>query len=290
MEFGVFEILASIGILVYILYYYYTANFDFWKNKNVKGPKPVPFFGNFKDMILQKKHSAEVFDDFYKEFKNEPVIGVFAQKAPVLILKDPEIIKNVIIKDFNVFSDRGLKTNEDIEPLSAHLVTLETERWRPLRNRLSPVFTSGKLKEMFYLITECGEHFEKYLEKVTAEPGSIEVRELTAKFTTDSIGVCAFGLNMNSLENEDSEFRRIGRKMFDTDFLTTLKRSLRDLSPTLLKLLYPILFNREVETFFISLMKDTIDYRTKNDIRRNDFVDLLMDIRKNPEKINNIGK
>ena len=287
---GVFEILLGAGIIFYSLYYYLTSNFDFWEKRNVPGPTPVPFFGNLKNYLLKRKFIGEILKEFYDVYKNESMFGLFLQKTPILIVKDPEFIKDVLVKDFTTFADRGQKVIEEINPLSADLFNLEPDRWRPLRSKLSPVFTSGKLKEMFYLMIECSEHFEKYVDKMADKPIDVDVRELSAKFTTDSIGVCAFGLEMHSIEDEDSEFRKMGRKIFDSSFISFLKRTLPNLSTLLYKIIAPFVFNDGIDKFFIGLMKDTMDYRTKNNINRHDFVNLLMDIKKNPEKIKSIGK
>ena len=114
---------------------------------------------------------------FYKKYKNEPVFGLFIRTQRVLAINDPDLIKTVLIKDFSKFSNRGLAVNEVAEPLSQHLFSLEPERWRPLRTRLSPTFTSGKLKDMFSLIVECSNSLEKYLELLTSKGNYIEVRD-----------------------------------------------------------------------------------------------------------------
>jgi cytochrome P450 family 6 len=41
----------------------------------------------------------------------------------------------------------------------------------------------------------------------------VEVKETMAKFTTDVIASCAFGIDSNSLKNPDAEFRRYMRKI-----------------------------------------------------------------------------
>lgn len=166
MDINIIEIsLGTIALLLY-LYRYLTKNFDFWKNRNVPGPRPIPIFGNFKDTSLGKLHPADFIKSVYEAFPGEPVIGLFFRSAPILMTNDPEIIHDVLIKSFSNFVDRGTKTYTDIDPLSQHLVHLEPGRWRRWRKRLSPVFASGKLKEMFYLINECADNLDRYLESL----------------------------------------------------------------------------------------------------------------------------
>lgn len=284
------DILIGLAILGAIVYYYFTSTFDFWSSRGVVGPKPSVFFGNIKDVMFAKTSLHDFLDKDYYKYENEPMWGIFTRRSPILIIKDPEYIKDVLIKDFSMFSDRGLKVHERVEPLSQHLFNLEPERWRPLRTKLSPVFTSGKLKEMFYLLMECADHFEEFLNREVEKNSVIECREITAKFTTDVIGVCAFGLKMNALADEDSEFRKFGRKIFDVSGIRILRSRIRDSAPWLYKLLKPIMYQTDLNDFFLNMMAQTVEYRQKNNVKRNDFVDLLIDIKNNPSKVGDIGE
>ena len=44
------------------------------------------------------------------------------------------MIKNVTIKDFNHFVDRGMYVNEEDDPLSGHLFSIAGDKWRILRS------------------------------------------------------------------------------------------------------------------------------------------------------------
>ncbi|KAL7297659.1 hypothetical protein TKK_0009325 [Trichogramma kaykai] len=280
----VFQILLAIilGLLAYV-YLSWLKTKNFWKKLGVKGPTPLPLVGNYKDAILGKMHFALIIKKYYDEYKQEPFVGTFGRNTPMLIVRDPDLIKDVLIKDFSSFPDRGLVSSESDDPFSQNLLNLEHKRWRPLRNKLAPVFSSGKLKDMFYLITDCSKLFEKYVERVAESGEPIECRELTAKYTTDAIGVCAFGLNTNSLGDEDGGFRKAGRDLMSNGTKNVLRRMLREWAPKLYGLLRPLVYNGALD-FFVDSMKATMEHRTNSKERRNDFVDLLMDLKN--EKFN----
>nr|XP_031836318.1 uncharacterized protein LOC116428622 [Nomia melanderi] len=282
------EILCGVAAVIYGIYYYFTATFDFWKIRNVPGPKPMPLFGNIKDVMLTKMSMSDYLQMLYEEYKNEPMVGIFTRRTPILLLQEPNLIKDVLIRDFSKFADRGLPVYEKTEPLSPHLFNLEPERWRPLRTRLSPVFTSGKLKEMFPLILECSEHLEQYLEKVVEKGEPVECRELTAKYATDVIGSCAFGLETNALSDTESEFRRVGRKVFSTSFIQVVRFRLRQAMPWFYRMLGYILPKSEITSFFTKVISDTLKYRSQNNIVRPDFVNMLLELKKHPDKLENI--
>ncbi|XP_076241481.1 putative cytochrome P450 6a14 [Calliopsis andreniformis] len=283
-----FQILCGIAIVLLSLYYYFASAFNVWKNLNIPGPTPSLIFGNMKNSIKRKCAVSEDLKAWYDKYKHEPLFGLYIRSQPLLIVNDLDLIKDILIKDFSLFADRGLPVFPKVEPLGEHLFVLKPEKWRPIRMRLSPVFTSGKLKEMFPLIVECGNHLKKYLEIIVARNEPVDCRDLTAKYTTDVIGSCAFGIDMNSLSDEDNEFRRMSKKILSP----SLKQSTRDFCRQFLPRLYTLfghwLQNTEEDKFFTKVIVDTIKYRKENNVTRLDFVNLLIDIKEHPEKLENI--
>ncbi|XP_011865159.1 PREDICTED: probable cytochrome P450 6a14 [Vollenhovia emeryi] len=281
------------GILCAILtfYYFVKSTFDFWKSRGVRGPRPTLGPSNLKNILLSRIAAGNVnyLKETYDNYKDERLIGIFAGMTPILIVKEPDLIKDVLIKDFSVFAHRGLSTFEKTEPLSQHLFSLEPKRWRPLRMKLSPVFTSGKLKEMFSLMSECADNLVQYIDKVASKNEPVECRELTAKYTTDVIGSCAFGIQMNALSNEDSEFRRMGRKVFNPSKTHMLRIKIRESFPRLYNMLGNILPQIDFSEFFTRVIVETMDYRETNNITRNDFVDTLRELKKHPDKLGDIN-
>lgn len=101
-----FEILCGCVVILFLLYYYFTADFGYWTSRGVNGPKPIPFFGNIAKFLLGKRSMGDIFKDVYEEFPKEPIVGMFWYREPVLVLRDPEFIKKVLIKDFSTFPER----------------------------------------------------------------------------------------------------------------------------------------------------------------------------------------
>jgi cytochrome P450 len=88
---------------------------------------------------------------------------------PSLLIRDLELVKNILVKDFHTFMDRTLSVKEKLDPLFANsLPFLNGQLWRHLRTNLTPVFTSRKMKKMFYLVDTCGKELADCLHRATA--------------------------------------------------------------------------------------------------------------------------
>jgi len=113
------------------------------------------------------------------------------------------------------------------------------------------------------------------MEEIASKNEPVECRELMAKYTTDVIGSCAFGIEMNALSSEDSEFRKMGRKIFALTWTVILRIRIRQMFPWLYNMLGHVLPQTEVTKFFTRVIVENMDYREKNNIIRNDFIDML---------------
>ncbi|XP_047356211.1 cytochrome P450 6B1-like isoform X4 [Vespa velutina] len=183
---GIFEIFCGLTVIILLLYYYLTMTFDYWKVRDVKGPQPIPLFGNMKDVIFHKINMTEYLMNIYNSYKDERYIGIFFRSRPILILRDPQLIKNILIRDFSSFPQRAVDVTEKVEPLTQNLIYLEAHRWRPLRNKLTPAFSIIKMKEMFPLIMTSSLHFEEYINKIP-DNDIIDIYKLFNKFTINII-------------------------------------------------------------------------------------------------------
>ncbi|XP_017796838.1 PREDICTED: cytochrome P450 6B1-like [Habropoda laboriosa] len=281
-NFGYVEILYIIVLLLIVIYSYQQYNTDFWKSRGVVGPQPLPFFGNAKDMMFGKISQADYIRKVYNEFPNEKMVGLFLRE-PFLLLRDPEVIKEILIEEFSKFADRGFGIHEKTDPMSAHLVNLEPERWRPLRTKYIPSFTATKIKDMFPLLLECCKSFEKYFEAEVAKGKPIRCDDLCAKFTINIISTYAFGIDTSTTEN--AEICRKGREIFKVNLVNALRFKIKLYAPTLYALIGYVIPEKNLAPYFTKFITEVIKYREKHNIKRIDFINTLMEIKKHPENL-----
>ncbi|XP_012062211.1 PREDICTED: probable cytochrome P450 6a13 [Atta cephalotes] len=269
-----------IGFVLGSLYFYLTATFDFWKCRGVPFKKPTVLVGNFGPLLLFRTSQPEGVKEMYQWFKNERFFGAFRVRSPVLILRDPDLVRSVCVKDFACFVNRGIPINNDQDPLSGHLFNLEGRKWKGLRSKLTPAFSSGKLKRMFYLLVECCEELQRLINEASNfADQTVEVRELAAKFIIDVIGSCAFGIQINALTDEESEFHRAVKKLSKPSYKATLWRMLRTAMPRLYRLMGVQLVDPSVTQFFTHVVSQMISQRENNGTTRYDFMDLLIELK-----------
>jgi cytochrome P450 len=119
---------------------------------------------------LLKTSIGEQLQKIYDEHSDKPYVGIFSFDKPSFLIRDLELVKNILVKDFQTFMDRMLTFEETFDPLFGNsIIVLNGERWRHLRTSLSPVYTSRKMKMMFYLVDTSGKELAESLEKTTSD-------------------------------------------------------------------------------------------------------------------------
>lgn len=129
--------------------------------------------------------------------------------VPVLMVSDPDLIKQITISDFDHFVDhRQYLPHPDCEPLMGKsLFFLSGDRWRDMRTTLSPAFTGRKIRKMMHLVMECCGHFADVLRlearksRTHGQAYVVEMKDLTTRFANDVIASTAFGIQVRAGRN-----------------------------------------------------------------------------------------
>uniref|UniRef100_A0A6P7F136 Probable cytochrome P450 6a13 n=1 Tax=Diabrotica virgifera virgifera TaxID=50390 RepID=A0A6P7F136_DIAVI len=270
-------------ILATCVYLYSKKKFLYWKDRNVYHMEPTFFYGNIKTVIKDHAHLTTVVQRLYDEAKTlkKRYCGFYTFFQPHFVPVDIELVKGILQNDFDNFLNRGRYFNEKADPLSGHLFNLEDEKWKKLRIKLTPIFTSAKMKVMFQTLLDSTERFQKLLERLANSEQPVDLKNAFACFTTDVIGSIAFGLECSSMENPDSEFRKYGDEAFRKSLRQRIGIVLTSVFPWwLVRLTGYKTFSKDMDNFFTNLVTEVIEEREKQKIERKDYLQLLINLNK----------
>ena len=96
--------IASLLFFVVLLFYWHEMRgFADLKKMNVPGPKPVPFLGNVLDLWRHGGLHLMLFDCAKKYGK---VFAISLGGKLSLVVADPQLVRQIMIKDFPKFRNR----------------------------------------------------------------------------------------------------------------------------------------------------------------------------------------
>lgn len=265
--------------LLFFLYKYSTRKFNYWKKRGVYYNKPVPFLGNFWDIFFFKKTIGDWLKDVY-DSTNEPYLGIFVLDEPTIVIKSPKLIKQITVKDFNYFSDRTVANPKHNEVVANMMFMQKGQEWKISRTKMTPAFTSGKLKNMLPIINSVGEDMVKY---VNNNLGEQEAKEICCKFATDVVSKCAFGINSHCFDDENSMFRKIGKAMFEFSLKNSFNQTAYFFRQNWVKWFKLDFFDKWIENYFVDAFWKSMKQRENSKTKTNDLVDILREIMKNQD-------
>lgn len=132
---------------------------------------------------------------------------------------------------------------------------------------------------MFDILNLISDKFIRVIEQESSNTEEVEMRGWTQRLTIDNIGNVAFGIEPNCVEIKNSEFELKSRKLFESSFIDLLKFLFATEFPDLGRKLGILFLPKELSSFFLKTFVDTIKYREKSEVNRNDFVKLLLGLK-----------
>lgn len=281
-----------VGLISFILFIIYKFNdhYQYWQHLGIPCEEANWIFGSMGGVTTEKTF-FEMWQGYYRKFKGSgPFAGFYWFFKPAAFVLDPWLIKQILIKDFDKFADRGMFINEVDDPLSAHLFSMHGQKWKVLRNKLTPTFTSGKMKFMFPTVVAVAQELVAVVNDDLQQANKIEIRSLSGRYTADVIASCAFGIDCNCLRDPEQKFYIMSKRALLENNLGSLGVAFRFSFPKLAKRLHMKDTVADVENFFMGVVRDTMRYREENEVKRNDFMNLLLELKNNQSALRAEGE
>uniref|UniRef100_A0A674JLB4 Cytochrome P450 3A n=1 Tax=Terrapene triunguis TaxID=2587831 RepID=A0A674JLB4_9SAUR len=268
------ETWALLIAVLFLLTLYGIWPFGFFKKLGIPGPKPLPFFGT----SLEYRKGFLTFDATCYE-KYGKIWGFYDGRQPVLAVTDSTIIKTVLVKEF--FTTFTNRRNLGLVGIMESAVSLaEDEKWKRIRTVLSPTFTSGKLKEMFPIMTHYGKVLVRNVQKQVEKDEPIAVKDVFGAYSMDVITSTSFGVNIDSMNNPQDPFVKEAKKLVKFDVFSPLFLLISVfpfLTPLLDMLNVNIFPSDAVEFFTRSVIKIKEKRKRDTPTDRVDFLQLMID-------------
>nr|DAB41785.1 TPA_inf: cytochrome P450 CYP332A12 [Heliconius hecale] len=276
----VFSIIVGIILLSILLVYLYSSRvFQYWKDRGIPYDKPLPFIGNLKFVMRQS------FWDYCYELKSKypslDYFGIYLGWTPTLVVQSPELARNILTKDFDNFQDRFLYCSSS-DPLGwLNLFTVKNPMWKQLKNELTPLFTSLRLKSITELMNINAVELVKKIKRDHIDCNqAVNLKNLFSMYTSDTVAYSVFGIRVSVLSDKPSPLWNITSHMVKWTFRRGLEFTLIFFVPALASLLRLQFFSAAASDYIKKLFWDVVEKRKNTDQSKDkDLVNHLFKLR-----------
>ncbi|EDO31508.1 predicted protein [Nematostella vectensis] len=251
------------------VYWYGVSRYSILANEPSRGPNPWPYIGNLLDV---NKHGGmhKMLMHYFKAYGR--VHKMFIGRAPAIVVSDPEIVKQIVIKEFHKFPNRPLFIKPN-PPMDSGMFLGQGALWKRIRTTLTPTFSTAKLKQIVPIIDS---------RKWPLSPQQVERSESTdcvnlfSLFALDVITISAFGVETDIQTDPDSSFYKLAKKAFRTP-IWVRAFSMFPFSEYLSKYVH-VLPNID---YFLKIALSMVEQRKKHGSqgRKKDLVTLMLEAR-----------
>ncbi|RCN44232.1 unspecific monooxygenase [Ancylostoma caninum] len=275
-------IFASVVLCVFaaVALSYLAHGKNYWKRQGIPGPTPYIFTGNARE-YEKGLHTLE--ERWIPEYGK--TYGMFLMSSPELVSTDLDILRQVLVKDFDHFTDRTNLLNVDPSDqkslLATSLVSLKGLHWSNVRSQVAPAFSTGKIKLMIPIFNECSRICTKILDEYEVNGKPVPIRDVIIRLTLDMTSKCAFGYDFNVQHNPTSPFIQFAKKFSEFDLRApevTFVILFPNIAAAFQKITGVSVLNNAANKFFLNTLENLLEDRRKgSDLKYNDFFQILLD-------------
>lgn len=233
-------IICSLVIVLFgLIYKWSVATFKTFEERGVAHDTPKPLMGNLsiQEFLGSVPGLKKQIDDHLR-YRDSKVYGQYFLRDPIFVIRDPELIKNIGVKEFDHFMNHsGAQKVETL--LTKSLVQLQDRKWKEMRHILTPTFTGTKMRAMYELINVCSNVGVQYIEQEMKLEGGhsieLEMKDYFTRFTNDVIASAAFGIKVDSFAEKENTFFKIGQVVTNFSPVVIIKSLLYNCFPKIMK-------------------------------------------------------
>ncbi|KAK4883038.1 hypothetical protein RN001_006357 [Aquatica leii] len=265
--------------LVFIIRLFFQTRYDYWKKRNIPFCKPTLLVGSFGSVLTLRTAISNICQKLHNDYAGYRYIGFFDMWKPAILVRDPEIIKSMLVK--NCHSYRNLvQVEHEVDPIMAlNPFVIYGNEWRSVRSSLTSQFTSAKIKPMTSNFLLVNKKLVDYIKKQTEVSKALDVRQLSNRYTGENVMINAFGLEGRSFEDKYPDSFKVGEQFCSKSKLVQFGQTMAMLCPKIARILKVTFLGNPISGLFKNIILDALKYRNINNITRKDFLGYLNEMR-----------
>ena len=279
-------IVAGVFILLCLWLHQRLRKMSVLNRNGIPGPKPNLIFGNvfeMRDLSPVERQKAWIR-------RYGKVVGCYSGANPIVLVADPDLARNIQIKDFNSFVDRPHGAMRFLYPgprIEGCLIRSCGQKWKQMRSIMTPTFSASKLKTMSSMIEDSVNRFLNIIDSKSKTGEEFNVYELYQRLTTDVIVRTAFGVKTEVQNDTNDKFLKAAMKITETK-LNKMLYLLINCFPGLEVIVYPLRRINEIIRYHMGwtpirplfdMSSNMIKLRKENpNLRRNDLLQVMLDL------------
>ena len=255
-----------------------------WEKLGVKGPAASSLFlGNFGETTEKGRYN--LFSEWTKKYGK--VFGFYEAGTPTLVVADPDLVKEVLVKQFDNFEQRKIIFDNRQDPY-ANLLEITGEKWKRVRALSSPTFSGKKMKFMSPLVQESINRLMDKFDYRANKNNDFDIFEDFKLLTLDVIASTVFSYDTEVFKKDGSVFyKKLDLFFHNLDpkrmslpyryflLLLTVFPSLE----TPVKYIFPRITSLKTDWFLDLAKKMIIDRQNSGEFRA-DYMQLLLNLLK----------
>jgi cytochrome P450 len=172
---------------------------------DLPGPPPLPLLGNLHQMHRTRLHQD--MENWSRAYG--PLFRVIVPGATMLVVADPELIKQVLCARPASFRRPAVTAQVAAEMGGLPGVfDAEGASWRNQRQMVMQAFAPHAVKAYFPALVQVAQRLQRRWEAATAAERSIPLGADLRLYTVDIVAGLAFGTDVNTVETGDNAIQR----------------------------------------------------------------------------------
>lgn len=167
-------------------------------------------------------------------------------------------------------------------PTTLDMIHLEEEMSRHVKTKISPFFTSSKIKNLFALLLPSSQIFKEQLDKMSQNK-PINCNDILRRHTADCSALYMYGYDIKAVENGSNEIMYYARDWSRASWKNKMKEFLMQNATQLYDNLigYYLFDSARQMGIFSRFINDITEYRKKYNVVKYDVSSALVEIKKN---------